>query len=81
MQNTGCRLDVLKALNFLRTGSPVYRWRRPSAASTTVGGRLRRPPTVVDSIVVDGEIYGAIYGTISPTIHGTINGTINPSHT
>ena len=32
--------------------------RRPSAASTTVGGRLRRPPTVVDSIMVDGEMNG-----------------------
>ena len=30
-------------------------WRRPSAASTTEGGRLRRPPSVVDSIMVDGE--------------------------
>ena len=30
-------------------------WRRPSAASTKVGGRLRRPPTFVESIVGDGE--------------------------
>ncbi len=45
---------------------------RPSAASTTVGGRLRRPFTVEDSIVVDG----ATYGTICPTIYGTINLTI-----
>ena len=30
-------------------------WRQPSAASTTEGGRLRRPPSVVDSIMVDGE--------------------------
>ena len=34
---------------------------RPSAASKTVGGRLRRPPTVLDSIVVDGATYGTIY--------------------
>ena len=41
--------------------------RRPLAASTAV----RRPPTVVDSIVVDGVTYGTIY----PTIYGTINHT------
>ena len=34
-----------------------------------LGGRLRRPPTGLDSIVVDGVIYGTIY----PTILGTIN--------
>ena len=28
-------------------------WERPSAASTTVWGHLRRPPTVVESIMVD----------------------------
>ena len=32
-----------------------YGWRRPSVASTTVGGRLRRPLTVVKSIMVDGR--------------------------
>jgi len=38
-------------------------------------GAFGARPTVVDSIVVDAEVYGAIYGTIYPTRYGTINDT------
>ena len=31
-------------------------------------------PTVVESIMVDGEIGGSMYGTIYPTISGSKNG-------
>ena len=34
-------------------------------------------PTVVESIMVDGEIDGSIYGTIYPTIYGSKNGARN----
>ena len=39
------------------------------------GSRLRPPPTVVDSIVVDGVTYGTIYATIYGTINLTRSNT------
>ena len=40
-------------------------------------GALGARPTVVESIVVDGEIDGSIYGTIYPSIYGSENGARN----
>ena len=37
-------------------------------------GAFGARPTVVESIMVDGEIGGSIYGTIYPTISGSKNG-------
>ena len=37
-------------------------------------GAFGARPTVVESIMVDGEIGGSIYGTIYPTISGPQNG-------
>ena len=37
-------------------------------------GAFGARPTVVESIMVDGEIGGSIYGTIYPTISGSQNG-------
>ena len=33
-------------------------------------------PTVVESIMLDGEIDGSIYGTIYPTVYGSKNGAL-----
>ena len=57
----------------------------PSTIMEAAFGRLRNSgagafggrPTVVESIVVDGEIDGCIYGTIYPTIYGSKNGAVN----
>ena len=37
-------------------------------------GAFGARPTVVESIVVDGEIGGSIYGAVYPTISGPKNG-------
>ena len=37
-------------------------------------GAFGARPTVVESIMVDGEIDGSIYGTIYPTVYGSKNG-------
>ena len=37
-------------------------------------GAFGTRPTVVESIMVDGEIRGSIYSTIYPTISGSKNG-------
>ena len=44
----------------------VHHYGAASGRLQNSGGRLRRPPIVVDSIVVDGATYGTIY----PTIYG-----------
>ena len=57
----------------------------PSTIMEAAFGRLHNSgagafgacPTVVESIMVDGELDGAIYGTIYPTIHGSKNGAVN----
>ena len=38
------------------------------------GGAFGARPTVIESILVDGEIGGSIYGTICPTISVSKNG-------
>ena len=40
-------------------------------------GAFGARPTVVESIMVDGEIDGSIYGTIYPAIYGSQNGAVN----
>ena len=40
--------------------------------STGEGRALRARPSVVESVVVYGEMYGVIYGAICPTIYGTM---------
>ena len=40
-------------------------------------GAFGARPTVVESIMVDGEIDGSIYGTIYPTVYGSKNGAEN----
>ena len=40
-------------------------------------GAFGARPTVVESIVVDGEIDGSMYGTIYPSIYGSENGARN----
>ncbi len=54
----------------------------PSTIMEAAFGRLHNSgagafgarPTVVESIMVDGEIDGSIYGTIYPTVYGSKNG-------
>ena len=53
----------------------------PSTSMEAASGRLNNwagafgaRPTVMDSILVDGEIGGCMYGTIYPTISGSKNG-------
>ena len=40
-------------------------------------GAFGARPTVVESIMVDGEIDGSIYGTIYPTVYGSKDGAGN----
>ena len=57
----------------------------PSTTMEAAFGRLHNSgagafgarPTVVESIVVDGEIDGSMYGTIYPGIYGSENGARN----
>ena len=57
----------------------------PSTIMEAAFGRLHNSgagafgarPTVVESIMVDGEIDGSIYGTIYPTIYGSKYGVVN----
>ena len=39
-------------------------------------GAFGARPTVVESIMVDGEIDGPIYGTIYPTVYGSKKGAV-----
>ena len=57
----------------------------PSTIMEAAFGRLHNSgagafgtrPTVVESIMVDGEIDGSIYGTIYPMVYGSKNGAGN----
>ena len=53
----------------------IVPYMKPSISpSTIMEAAFGARPTVVESIMVDGELDGSIYGTIYPTVYGSKNG-------